>query len=111
MNAKELRIGNWVNSKTPSGFVDDQVSCGAYLDLVGIIETKPITLTEEWLVMLGFEKISGWDDYKGCIKDFVELECDTYGFEFANCIDKEVKHVHQLQNLYYALTGTELKKI
>jgi hypothetical protein len=42
---------------------------------------KPIPLTEEWLDNFGFEKVK-------------------YGYKFPN--------VHQLQNLYHALTGQEL---
>ena len=34
------------------------------------------------------------------------ISVDNYGMEFKLC---EVKYVHQLQNLYFALTGKELE--
>ena len=104
MEAKELRIGNLVYEK---GKVKEMYSISNN-NAKDYSNMKPIPLTEEWLLKFGFNKISGWDDYKGWIKDDVELECDCYGFDFINYLDKGVDYVHQLQNLYFALTNNEL---
>lgn len=90
---------------------------------------EPIPLTEEWLVKFGFEKVvydtdeTGYGtDYEldikgvGCISYSDDFSCALFsskessknelGFlpNWDNC-----KHVHSLQNLYFALIGEELK--
>lgn len=75
-----------------------------------------IPLTAEWLVRFGFKNDEGWsiDISEGdgrfdwfCI---AEVRGGFYysvgGNEYI--IGKEIKWVHQLQNLYFALTGKEL---
>lgn len=83
---------------------------------------KPITLTEEWLVKFGFaekESVSGFNyfykyfkqsDTKGCEQDS-KFSLGRKGTEvFINskwiC---GVQYVHQLQNLFFALTLKELE--
>ena len=111
MKANELRIGNWVLAC--SGGIETKVGMIA----VGIEFTfKPIPLTEEWLVKFGFEKKYQTFEFKGLNIDGTVVHfsfdkwCSEYDIE--NCdfieIPAECKHVHQLQNLYFALTGEEL---
>jgi hypothetical protein len=123
MIASDLRIGNWVQR------------IGWHYQIVGIkgidiwIDAKgvefmfklndgfhPITLTEEWLEKFGLiHELSIYDDY------WYLLGSDWFGIEFDEesnnwfCIllsgkrsIAEFKYVHQLQNLYHALTGEEL---
>lgn len=100
----------------------------AWIDLE---EFEPIPLTEEWLLEVGFQikdqlsvhktkiyYISGIDvDYCLYFADFRQ----DFGFyiEYTDSpFDKDlgvlypitfgIKYVHQLQNLYFALTGEEL---
>lgn len=82
----------------------------------------PIPLTEEWLLNLGFnsEYKKGWIgiDVKhenGTTTDFVLSYPQRMGmwqtffaFEYDSFRFVELKYVHQLQNLYFALTGSEL---
>lgn len=145
MEAKELRIGNYVNviyndllgevfnitRTTVRVFVDNELE-----DLKpSLEEIEPIQLTEEWLIRLGFYKktkeayINGfqyllqvdgnhddieiegvdrdgtWFDGIGTMKEG-ELVVNTLCK--GNYVCNAVRHVHQLQNLYYALTNTEL---
>ncbi|WP_131828098.1 hypothetical protein [Elizabethkingia anophelis] len=75
---------------------------------IDLFQFTPIHLTEEWLVKLGFEKS---DSLSNCTKT-----TNGYKFDFAGgevlYLDsvrlKHIKYVHQLQNLYFALTGEEL---
>jgi hypothetical protein len=70
---------------------------------------KPIPLTEEWLLKFGFVKIYN------CI---YEIEMDGHVIEFDLRFRKmsvyfgdillQLKYVHELQNLYFALTSEEL---
>jgi len=114
MNAKELRIGNVVINRLLS------TVSGEYLvtsDVFAFIENNPdqdiyhpILLHEEYLGRFGFKKIEGFDDAIILIKDDVELEFVTrYSTcAYLNYLNNECKYVHQLQNLYFALTNKEL---
>jgi hypothetical protein len=117
MKASELRIGNWVGMQFNSWclYMDTQINDN---DMIKIITEEydffePIPLTEEWLLKFGFEYIS---DYESYIKKF-NTEHHSDGViirknDFVLCdidIRIQLKHVHQLQNLYFALTGDELK--
>ena len=112
MEAKELRIGNYVNFK----FHKD---CGGVKgievfvsDLEIILHNgmkskyyTPIPLTEEWLVKFGFEENST------SFTNSIAYPCIVKLKNQSNCIfynSLQIKHVHQLQNLYFALTNEEL---
>ena len=120
----ELRIGNLVLTKDGITKVSDVLEVGINMihdsweyDLGDI---EPIPLTEEWLVKFGFN-IKGVTGLKGKyvvwlydVKDYCFMIHDSrdnldsndlkvYSTPLAN-----IKHVHQLQNLYFALTGEEL---
>ena len=119
MKASELRLGNWVEQpndgvtrvtavlndlqiKTETGYVDKYC--------------RPIPLTEEWLLKFGFKglPVNYMGFYEFIIGTFsIIREQDEYCFPYetynGDNIDLEIKHVHQLQNLYFALTGEELE--
>ena len=123
MKANELRIGNYIefDSSVRTLVIEDEQG---FIEVRSIGESgvnewsdygasgcvsnpKPIPLTEEWLIKFGFEKLEGWDDmYYFKIGDFQVYEYNVSGYEYD---DFNIKHVHQLQNLYFALTGEELK--
>lgn len=78
---------------------------------------NPIPLTEEWLVKLGFSVINENSAGKryGYIIDGIFSSDLTFTFwkttkQAGNFFrgDLQIKHVHQLQNLHFALTGAEL---
>ena len=123
MQANELRIGNWVNDMvgTPLKVVaitdDDRIiySADGGNYLFEIKYAKGIPLTSEILERCGFEK--------GCLVKELNNEWMIYynngmwlQVEKAEhpyiCERKDlfhIKYLHQLQNLYYALTGSELE--
>lgn len=107
MKATELRIGNLVNYRIVDelskrkDYFEASVITAEDIRILSIRGEKdkdyrPIELTEDWLLKLGFEK---------------EITNNgTIYYENENIsIEGELKHVHQLQNLYFALTGEELK--
>ena len=120
MKVTELRINNWVQFKhteTPVRVIlGDFVMAREYKD-ERLDDYEPIPLTEEWLVKFGFEKKQNkfdnrWDNEYG-------FEIEVQGDKYAYCVWDEsaphlttflghCKYVHQLQNLYFALTGEEL---
>jgi hypothetical protein len=122
MKTNELRIGNYLNGKQGRVIVTEirtnnsvKIHDNTSSFYVGICLT-PIEITKEWLLKLGFEfavdtwYLNGfalweteWGDDKGGtgIGYFYELR-------EKGMMDKHIKYVHQLQNLYFALTGEEL---
>jgi hypothetical protein len=85
-----------------------------------IDEIKPIPLTEEWLKKFGFKK-GATSDYNFKQLDdekYIAVNKENYEYECIIAIENledetnsylpHIKYVHQLQNLYFALTGEEL---
>jgi len=109
MKENELRIGNYYDNNN-GGF--SQVTANVISEVWEAERTwcKPIPLTEEWLLKFGFEKND--NGFFNLINDSeVEIlirddfwTCDGIVFSLFN-----LKSVHQLQNLFFALTGEELK--
>ncbi len=71
---------------------------------------KPIPLTEEWLLKFGFVQSQDIDTIFGLkLNDFWYINEFQIRNKFNSILlDVELKYVHQLQNLYFALTGTHL---
>ena len=125
MKANELRIGNWVQH--PDNPNPHQVNAYGILNQSekGIFE--PILLTEDWLLKFGFERTLLSNIYKKVMhsvngvnlksiavyldeKDYTVALVDYYtGVEKTELLHMDYKYVHQLKNLYFALTGTELE--
>jgi len=72
---------------------------------------KPIPSTEEWLLKLGFKqnKLDKVFEVENCQIEIYFFDNDI---KCTVCVDsvinKNIKHVHQLQNLYFALTESGL---
>tara|TARA_R110000868_G_scaffold119128_1_gene315619 strand:- start:135 stop:491 length:357 start_codon:yes stop_codon:yes gene_type:complete len=116
MKASEVRIGNLLNHN--NGFVVGTFTVNSIhisdleRDNAYAKEYEPIPLTEEWLIKLGFTLDNETDLYVSPDK-FCSLQIEGYGQEVMrefNIPVENLKHVHQLQNLYFALTGEELNK-
>jgi hypothetical protein len=117
MKASELRIGNCVNVLGANQQVIDIMCDGAstiFNECIPYDDIEPIPLTKEWLLKLGFKKME-WNRPTSYYLDFGF--CDIFynyeGIVEMHVADVEIylhhiKHVHQLQNLYFALTGEEL---
>lgn len=112
----ELRIGNWLyfDSPAPGEDFNQTRQMDNFMFMAGDKCFRPIPITDNWLIMLGFEKRDHRyvDDYY-CLSIYLSIDC--YGFELTSddrCdrhFIKYVKHIHELQNLYFALTGKELE--
>lgn len=136
LKANELRIGNFVypvfdknQPHEPEILIVKQIT--GFGELAGVLVSKitgdtnfihslpeigirSIPLTEEWLLKFGFEN--------GKFKRvrLQKLNTEDWFIEYCTMISgvdswirvgifTEYKYVHQLQNLYFALTGEELK--
>lgn len=118
MNVNELRIGNLIYDKhndiyevgynTFSKFFHPTMDRSAEKSFSGI------PLTEEWLLSKGFKLIKkgiGWDEFSNSKITLTNVPTNKgliIAFRHGN--DKYVflKFIHQLQNLYWCLTGEEL---
>lgn len=120
MQVNEIRIGNLtkqgeiVQIRENSARVEYLFEGILKQSYVNYINLEPIPLTEEILLNCGFELINNefyrtknhelnlfWTVNKNkMIPEYTEKRLVT-GYDF--------KHLHQLQNLYFALTGKELE--
>jgi len=127
MKANELRIGNLVTDRggktlRVNYFDRYKVNQVMYIgdnEVHPLTEEfcfcKPIPLTEEWLLKFGFEKdLNTKSNYfKRINEDYLTIYKEglwSIGIPYENGgTDMKINHVHQLQNLYFALTGEELE--
>lgn len=118
IDPKELRIGNWVKIRgqfivqvldhiTLTWFAYSQHQACGYSD------TEPIPLTPEILERCRFESRGGFYYVHANINHYFEIAPNIRGFKLSvNGNEYEMGEVflslHQLQNIYFALTGEEL---
>ena len=115
MKANELRIGNYYTSVKFNAPVKCELSDLYELYILSDGATdyppverifKPIPLTEEILLKCGFEKFGmAYVSFSFVINKWSDRML-MVGWSGGNV---NVKYVHQLQNIYLALTGGELK--
>ena len=115
MKANELRIGNYAK-----GLFGETVSLKAiyedgtlgWQDGEGTTygPMKPIKLNDGWLINLGFKYLEEHTCYNKNEHDVALYKSGVIEFiPFGNGdYPINIQYVHQLQNLYFALTGEEL---
>lgn len=111
----ELRIGNIIQQGTVVDFYQYGVHIGKGITFNYNL-CEPEKLSEMWLLKFGFKStgLSGMV-FTMKINAFYEFSMQTDGelwypqFNNELCSIAEFKYVHQLQNLYYAITGSELR--
>lgn len=137
IDPKELRIGNLVNTQDGHGVVRAVNLFIATVDVMNCVSEftddalSPIPITPEWLERLGFvnrqNEFDEWgikifDDphrpnsyfYTGWFVIYAEYKDQIIDHfvcnmgDYRNETDAKFKYVHQLQNLFYCLTGQEL---
>jgi len=107
MKAAELRIGNWINY-LGSGEVQIKDAKALFNSMEQFDypypKVSPIPLTEEWLIKFGFDG----QDYNLFTIELSRNQFMILKDEWLIVISNNCKYVHQLQNIYFALTGEEL---
>lgn len=108
MKINEVRIGNYRgNTHRPV-----PIDASDFMNMeVNDLNYPSILLNEEWLKKFGFEATEVWGDYANdklliCSGPYFQEYYCTYNNNFRS---KQIKYVHELQNLYFALTGEELQ--
>ena len=120
IKTNELRIGNFVSINNGfemlvhSIFQNDTV----YLDFIPPLINEAdvweedykdliaIPLTKEWLLKAGFERLFHTGSTYS-LRDFNVSDFGENGIYHYD-VKQPIKYVHQLQNLYFAMTGEEL---
>jgi hypothetical protein len=134
MNAQELRINNWVlfppnmDAKVIIPTVKGKIAAinlfgeviidncpynHIHMFTVPIKHIAPIPLTPEILEMAGFKKHHA---LKHGLRKAINFDMDIIVYFLYNKVQfyingtelRHITHIHQLQNLIFALTGTEL---
>jgi len=74
-------------------------------------EILPLELKDEWLTFLGFNKSPTENDVWIDSKSFIQfkLSPNESGFMEDGKIAVVIDSIHQLQNIYFTLTGEELR--
>lgn len=120
-------IRNIFIGDNPKDVVEVEISGFSQVVILNEQSISPIPLAEEWLLKFGFKCIheankhyaiqnpKGYKDlhkihFFQTINDQWHLAFSdaTTGKEHHHIVACHIKYVHQLQNLYYALTGEEL---
>lgn len=122
VQATELRIGNWVRRLNETNLLKvEMIDSSGNIKFFGLDEhlfdleesgIKPVSLTTEILYNSGFEVYH--DNPR--LEFFYVNKAGYYPFfiysdregNFYHNENLELKYLHQLQNLFFALTGNEL---
>lgn len=121
MEANGLRVGNYIDTKSfhpprYRGIYQMEKTWFKYSK-----QFKGIDLNEDWFLKFGFviryfnedkEKPLWWKvEGNRHIELYFEKQVSSYVYMINSLqYSTEIKYVHQLQNLYFALTGIELKE-
>jgi hypothetical protein len=123
INRNELRTGNKLKIGDIVVTVDEICSDGLETPEEGFLsyshpQLLGLPITEEWLLKFGFEFWKGSNAFCLQINATVILSFDIDGLViFSECssdnyystsFNPNIKYVHELQNLYFTLTKTEL---
>ena len=125
IKAEELMIGNFVNHTDDEDTwvmtIETLAAEGCHTECNGIFDyieaelLEPIPLTEEWLLKFGFKTdfYGGQGNVcyyasKGKFKIYSLEDNKSYQYDYTTNMFTMIKHVHELQNLYYALKKQEL---
>ena len=115
MKANELRVGDYISLEIyPDLPRWHRVKARDIFDIsegkITLNSIQPIILTPEILKKCGFRKRYKREDVYQCGAVFIKIEEYNFIFILGGTIRLiKVFHLHQLQNLYFALTGEELK--
>jgi len=131
MKTKELRIGNLLQDQKGNLLIVCEIRQDGYTTSV-VDRSKfplqkgwkadPITLTEDWLIKLGFHINENGEPEKDTVEGMdiaLSITINTHHYKFSPwfvnkqnltyyIMGVDIEYVHQLQNLYFALTGNEL---
>ena len=137
ISATELRIGNLINHTNENGKFELEViellkeginvNSNDGIWFLKYEYIKPIPLTEEWLEKFGYNKFNYNSDTMNSSEYFIATlnkfktkngivlkhglkysKNKVFGINYKCLSENPIEFVHQLQNIYFVLTGEEL---
>ena len=114
IEARELRINNLISHNGLICTVEiingelDQIDFLGYDDFYYSDKTenlKPIPLTEEWLLKFGFKQNSFSLNFENDTRISIYKKYNCFIAQIDNTVIKEIKYVHEWQNLYFDFTN------
>jgi hypothetical protein len=105
MKANEIRLGNNVYD-TLGKVKQIDLEAITYISKEPLNQVQPIALTDKWLLKFGFEKY--FVNWYRVNNFYIRKIGDEFEAEIGECLYKTIDYVHQLQNLYFAVTNEEL---
>ena len=131
ISVQELRIGNFLCFELPNGskvhyksarisYDFDGFRTVASVNGIGVEKVYGIVLTDDWLKKFGFARIDRHFQHNWVISvnhsgDYYSVQFHEGKFWLSNSeygawcyVIRDISYVHQLQNLYFDLTGEEL---
>ncbi len=119
IQANEIRLGNWVNFIPDNGnFIVSGIDSfnHSFKTINGLCtdDIRPIPLTKEILLKCGWVKNNNINSFEMIGECRMFLNETSFGYNMYNyilgaSICKKIKYLHQLQNIYFALTQKELE--
>lgn len=108
IDAKNLRLGNWINEQgleLQVGMINSELFKAA----------EPILITDHWLAKFGYFKDGLEGNY---YNDHPKMQVNPmyrrgrhFGFNGTFLSMREIHYIHELQNQFYAMFGIELEFI
>jgi hypothetical protein len=125
IDPKELRIGNFIfDNDDRTTIITAIFEDGDYFDSISQItrtelslqDARPIALSPAILHKFGFNMLKGrnGNEFYSIHTGYIEFQWECFGEGVLIALDMETinlgncMYLHQLQNLYFALTGKEL---
>lgn len=120
IKASELRLGNLISHNgehVPVVQIERRYKTIFRINDIDVDERiiedtyQPILLTPEWLERCGYKKDSTdkkWYKSPHNLPPIYQWRPGSFGMDGLPLAAKSIEYVHQLQNLYHALTGEEL---
>ena len=122
IQAKDLRIGNLISAALYPNAITVESICSSNEDIynrdtgeIPLHSIFPITLSSDWLLKFGFKFSNGFYEMKinflyiAIMLDNTTLMIEDVHEDAINI--KSPEFVHQLQNVFYCLTGEELQVV
>ena len=130
INTKELRLGNLfaniednsiykvtkINEDSIEGICSNNMGWFGEKHFHLIEQVLPIEITEEWFKIFGFKKEKDLKLYRleneiGWIEILLKVGGGEFVFYWKDAHIAKIKYVHELQNLFFALTHEELTQV
>lgn len=109
LEKKDLRVGNWVEFKKPSGFDYCRLTKSSFEGNYISNNFKAIKIDKRWVTDFGFEKVFFKEGFYLFENFAVHINDGVYWLLNSENENRLIiKYVHELQNAFFDLNRTDL---